>query len=944
MFRFFITKNDFDMHFTDEHRASLAIMFLPLLTGLVNLFPMISNQDVKEDSRKVPDLQQRMFLIQFIWLLFNLPGDRRARWWASLNATQLTHFLGLLELAAQKFKYVGIKQRRDDTVYESTLAPEVDGLFSEGGTENQKSSLEQLADALSNRGARRGRASTLNHQGSTRGSITGGSTFRALRARIRSGTLTRTSGSQQSTGGSRGGGTLTSNNDELLQKLIRWECGLNVTVSQTILSVVTDFVEAHLQVIRTPEGIPILAKILDVTIAILGSNQTNDVLHAWFAFLALFFKKCERLLFEPVPIKIKLKELAGLIFKHCTYKSVDVKKYALTVVYVLITLNFKYLGNLVYMQDALTVSMSKLVADLRTKQNAQYADEEKCLFQVLEALPRLHSENTAQTEKQRRRRSIEVRKHKMQTLKKIQQFQAEEKKRAAQPKGFLQRLRRFGGKVRSSAERAQEKEAIQELKQAYEGRSVSTEEKLRIELQVMLGKLNIILADSLEIERQMRQPAEKNNPRLTESLMFMVADAFGHITRIKLDWLRRLAEHHTKYLNYAEAGQTYLDMAQLARSEYKKESSSEAEVKKMLEYYEKACQRLQQAHLYERAHEVFNTLNPIYEERFDYEAIGRCYNTLHDVFTNLIAAEKTQSRMLGTYYRVGFYGTRFTERLDGKEYVYKMPMITQLSEIVNELKSLYSKICVLETDDEKVKQNGYPIRILPDSGQVDRSALNPNDCVIQITKLELYKPNAERYIEKNSDLDCFYFSTPFTKSGTGVAGTADLCTRLTRLYVVNKFPSLRTVQVVSRREEIVRSPIETATVNLQGQVVRVNSILREEKKDKRVLSQVLLGSVATSVNGGLREVCDVFLGDSDLETKTSDEFQYEAKHFAALKMALADCLKAFGKALDAHGTLVESNADRELQTTCASSFESLSSYVTQRIVITPEEEAALRVL
>jgi hypothetical protein len=37
---------------------------------------------------------------------------------------------------------------------------------------------------------------------------------------------------------------------------------------------------------------------------------------------------------------------------------------------------------------------------------------------------------------------------------------------------------------------------------------------------------------------------------------------------------------------------------------------------------------------------------------------------------------KQQSRMLGSYYRVGFYGKVFDE-LDGKEFVYKEPKITR---------------------------------------------------------------------------------------------------------------------------------------------------------------------------------------------------------------------------------------------------------------------------
>jgi len=43
--------------------------------------------------------------------------------------------------------------------------------------------------------------------------------------------------------------------------------------------------------------------------------------------------------------------------------------------------------------------------------------------------------------------------------------------------------------------------------------------------------------------------------------------------------------------------------------------------------------------------------------------------------------------MLGSYYRVGFYGVSY-EELNGKEFIYKEPKITKLSEIKDRLKVL----------------------------------------------------------------------------------------------------------------------------------------------------------------------------------------------------------------------------------------------------------------
>ena len=40
--------------------------------------------------------------------------------------------------------------------------------------------------------------------------------------------------------------------------------------------------------------------------------------------------------------------------------------------------------------------------------------------------------------------------------------------------------------------------------------------------------------------------------------------------------------------------------------------------------------------------------------------------------------------MLGTYFRVGFYGSKFGD-LDGEEYIYKEPAITKLPEVSHRL-------------------------------------------------------------------------------------------------------------------------------------------------------------------------------------------------------------------------------------------------------------------
>lgn len=58
------------------------------------------------------------------------------------------------------------------------------------------------------------------------------------------------------------------------------------------------------------------------------------------------------------------------------------------------------------------------------------------------------------------------------------------------------------------------------------------------------------------------------------------------------------------------------------------------------------------------------------------------FSKLHDAYTRIDQLQG--KRMFGTYFRVGFYGSKFDD-LDGEEFVYKEPTLTKLPEIFSRL-------------------------------------------------------------------------------------------------------------------------------------------------------------------------------------------------------------------------------------------------------------------
>ncbi|XP_013919674.1 PREDICTED: dedicator of cytokinesis protein 7-like [Thamnophis sirtalis] len=83
--------------------------------------------------------------------------------------------------------------------------------------------------------------------------------------------------------------------------------------------------------------------------------------------------------------------------------------------------------------------------------------------------------------------------------------------------------------------------------------------------------------------------------------------------------------------------------------------------------------------LYEAVNETYKILIPIHEASRDFRKLAVLHGKLQDAFSKI-----TSQRMFGTYFRVGFFGSKFGD-LDEQEFVYKEPSITKLAEISHRL-------------------------------------------------------------------------------------------------------------------------------------------------------------------------------------------------------------------------------------------------------------------
>ncbi|PIO63930.1 dedicator of cytokinesis [Teladorsagia circumcincta] len=176
-----------------------------------------------------------------------------------------------------------------------------------------------------------------------------------------------------------------------------------------------------------------------------------------------------------------------------------------------------------------------------------------------------------------------------------------------------------------------------------------------------------------------------------------------------------------------------------------------------------------------------------------------------DITVVYFSADK---RCFGTYFRVGFYGSRFGD-LDGEEYVYKEPPFTKLSEISHRLESFYT--------DRFGKDI---VEVIKDSNNVVRTSLQATKAYLQITYLEPYFEKWERRrrptpFERSHKIKRFMYATPFTRDGKAHGDLKDQYKRRTILTTQHSFPYVKTRIRVVEREQKVLEPIQVAIEDVE---------------------------------------------------------------------------------------------------------------------------------
>ncbi|PSN35267.1 Dedicator of cytokinesis protein 7 [Blattella germanica] len=401
----------------------------------------------------------------------------------------------------------------------------------------------------------------------------------------------------------------------------------------------------------------------------------------------------------------------------------------------------------------------------------------------------------------------------------------------------------------------------------------------------LVFNLHMILSDTVKMKEF------QEDPEMLMDLMYRIAKGYQNSPDLRLTWLANMAQKHMERNNHTEAAMCLVHSAALV-AEYLhmledqphlpigavgfekvspnalEESAVSDDVLSpeeegvclgkdftesgLVGLLEQAASSFHTAGMYEAINDVYSILIPVAEANRDFKKLANIHGKLHEAFTRV---EQLQGkRVFGTYFRVGFYGSKFGD-LNGDEFIYKEPTLTKLPEIFSRLENFYAERFGTEN-----------IVIIKDSNAVDLSTLDPEKAYIQITYVEPYFEAYElrhrvTYFDRNFNMKRFVYATPFTPGGRAHGELHEQYKRKTILTTANHFPYVKTrIQVIDRKQ-IVLTPIEVAIEDIQKKTMELAQATQQEPPDPKILQMVLQGCIGTTVNQGPMEIAVVFLSE-----------------------------------------------------------------------------------
>eukprot|EP00727_Mastigamoeba_balamuthi_P002499 m51a1_g12246 putative dock family protein (2113) ;mRNA; f:136654-143899 len=464
-------------------------------------------------------------------------------------------------------------------------------------------------------------------------------------------------------------------------------------------------------------------------------------------------------------------------------------------------------------------------------------------------------------------------------------------------------------------------------------------------VQLLGQHISLIIRDTKRLNRMRVSAADVDSVR---ELHWSIAQAYIDMPGLHVTWLNDLSAAHERDGNICEAGMckvraakvvfdcisqrlpVRLDVGILERMDSslatnKRESKSEAgglifasaEVTEqgLLAIITDGVRLLRKAEYYELCVWLNQFVLPLLEFIGDPARLARIHSEIHETY--LALSKRDTARLIGNYFRVGFYGRAFEEQ-DGKEFIYMEKPGVHLFELKDRLLQKYSKT----PNDIAVADLTKPD---PPSGTAASAIL--------VAAVKPFFDQAETqkqrsYFKRNSLIRTFYYETPFTKAeGPCTEDARKQWKRRTIVTSASTFPSSLRRLPIADKTIVELTPIENAremvdrrTTELSEETSRVRAAASSgSPTNLNALQGVLKGSIRAEVHGGIEELLLAFL-------TPEEKAQWSAELVAMFSSSVRKFMHACRLALDVSREVGTADS-RSMQGEFESSFLKLEENV-----------------
>uniref|UniRef100_A0A8C7FX29 Dedicator of cytokinesis 10 n=1 Tax=Oncorhynchus kisutch TaxID=8019 RepID=A0A8C7FX29_ONCKI len=387
----------------------------------------------------------------------------------------------------------------------------------------------------------------------------------------------------------------------------------------------------------------------------------------------------------------------------------------------------------------------------------------------------------------------------------------------------------------------------------------------------------------------------EKDPEMLVDLQYSLANSYASTPELRRTWLESMAKIHVPSFSMGWAA--FLCISPNVKEEgAMKEDTGTQDTPytedTLVEQLELCVDYLWKSERHELIADINKPVIAVFEKRRDFKRLSELYYDIHRSYLKVTEVVNSEKRLFGRYYRVAFYGLGFFEEEESKEFIYKEPKLTGLSEISQRLLKLYSD-----------KFGADNVKMIQDSNKVNPKDLDPKYAYIQVTYVVPYFDDKEQQekktdFERHHNINRFVFETPFTLSGKKHGDVEEQCKRRTILTTNSTFPYLKKRIQVVEQQSTEMNPIEVAIDEMSCKVSELNQLCAMAEVDMIRLQLKLQGSVSVKVNAGPMAYARAFLEEKNAK-------RYPDNQVKLLKEIFRQFAEACGQALDVNERLIK---------------------------------------